>query len=499
MTQPPIHQMGESWSTLITSGDMPQELRLKGIDEGTRLHFLTRDISKFSHFIHTRFPKTRKVSDRVYRVMEMDEFDRYYTVKIASADDYHKKFGLSNAQAAQIQPQDILFCKNIFATIKYEDMVAGQVYPASGGTQGTNIGPDLGYDVGGNPTEVLYSRTKGPDDNGEYFTDYEQIKVTQVEKPDSAGDGYAYVHVERYYAGPHSQDKGGKLVNRALVNTGITTYVTDAAFQVGDILLRGTPTFLEGTQAPNGVYKNPESDNNFTQEFKYAAEKTRESDIPKLNIKMKPMDINKHLVSRRMNRDIDVAMLFNKKGMTSRAGKEEYIVGGVHEFIIKDPLHYLIYQGNSLSWPGWLDMGKSIFGLGGGEERVIWTSITVDAELRKMFYNDQHMRFNPSMSQKFNMEVNSIVVSGGTLHIIPMQIMEESGFESEMICLDMTKPDAFEPVTNEGWDMFVDKGPNGRGIQEPGVMIYKEQIIGMKGLMRRYRPYHCIIDLSTVI
>jgi hypothetical protein len=46
--------------------------------------------------------------------------------------------------------------------------------------------------------------------------------------------------------------------------------------------------------------------------------------------------------------------------------------------------------------------------------------------------------------------------------------------------------------------MKVDKGPNGQGIQLPGMQIYKEQMIGIKGLERRYRDYHSVVDFTNI-
>jgi hypothetical protein len=109
------------------------------------------------------------------------------------------------------------------------------------------------------------------------------------------------------------------------------------------------------------------------------------------------------------------------------------------------------------------------------------------------------MFYNEKASKEFNMEVNTLHVSGGKINLVCSQVMEENGYGNEILLLDMSNTDAFEPVTNAGWDYKVDKGPNGQGIQEAGAQIYKEQVIGMFGLRRRYKPFHCILDFSNAV
>jgi len=491
--QPPVGKLGESWSGLATTGTIPDEIR-NSRDEAGKLVYITRDISKFNQIIRTRWGKSSLVDDRVYSVRELTELDRTYDVTVASGgtgDTYHQKIGVSNEQGAQIQERDILFVKGIYAKTTWSPLVKGQVYAASGGSQGTNIGPDFNTDMGGNPTAVLFSKTKGTVNN-EIFLDYEQVMVRQVDSPNSAGTGHRYIYLERFYCGPHALDKGGRRVSPSLVNSGIAAYPIDSKIDVGMVLLRGTPCFVEGSQAPNGVHKNIEIDKNVTQEIKYAVEETNESRIVSSRLKETPMEINKWLTTRRLTRDMDYQMLLGRKTAGSESdGKEWYIVGGVREFILKDSQHYLRYPQGSLSWPGMLDMGRDIFKLGGSESRIGFTSITMDTEFRKMFYNDGHMRFDKAASDAFNIEINSLIVSGGKIMLIPTQILEEAGFEREILCLDMSNKDAFEPVGHAGWDMVIRSG-----IQEKGLEVTKDAIIHIFGLKRRYRQFHTILDFS---
>jgi hypothetical protein len=65
------------------------------------------------------------------------------------------------------------------------------------------------------------------------------------------------------------------------------------------------------------------------------------------------------MITRRSSRDKEFAYLMNRKGMYETTnGSVWYAVGGVIEFIPKDADHYIPYTSPSLSWPGFLDLGK---------------------------------------------------------------------------------------------------------------------------------------------
>jgi hypothetical protein len=198
------------------------------------------------------------------------------------------------------------------------------------------------------------------------------------------------------------------------------------------------------------------------------------------------------MISRRTNRDKEFMYLFNRKGeYVLPDGSKWFSTGGVMEFIPKDEDHYIVYPAAGLNWPTFLDLGKKTFGLGGSSHRYLFSGYTLDAELRKMFYNDGHMRFEPALSKEFNIEVNSIHVSGGKISIIPNQVLEECGFSKIGILLDMDYSNTFVPVTIDGWDYR-----NEGDISEKGVNMEKFMIQGMIGLERRYRDYHSIWDFS---
>jgi len=522
-TQPSNKQLDDIYEGLLAGGNFPADLRGDGSDRSAKLTFLDRDIAAFTYLIHKNHPFTtkEKVADRFYNVREIDELERYYTVihgsgsgNAVTTDTYDQWISVTNAQASEIQVNQVLYLMGVYALVVKTNMVAGQVAAASGGSQGTNYGPDLGYDVGGHPTGIRFSRTRGLDDDGYWFEDYEQVKVIEKLAENSHSSGYTLIRLDRCYMGPGEEDDGGRKLPGGLIYSadGITNTTAGgtghtgfeyARIISGDILLRGTNTFREGTQAPDGVHKLPTRDRNFTQEYKYGCSRTLESDIVDKAVKQRTgfnaWETQKWMTKRQMTRDREYSNLLGRKMVNSISGKEEYVQGGVRPFIYKDANHIIKYLDPTITWPGILDLGKKVFGLGGGSERVGITGITMDAEMRKSFWNE-HLFYNKEASKAFNMEVTTLFMSGGKIHLISSQVMEENGFGNEILCLDLTHSDAFEPVTHEGWDYFTDNGGNSKnGIAAAGSQLYKEQIIGMFGLKRRYRKYHCILDFSNAV
>lgn len=491
---------GELWSGLATEGKIPASLRKEGIDEGARLTYLTRKWSSFTWMLHKNFQKSQTVvGDRKYLAREIDELDRFYTVQIGSnTPTNHSQIALTNSQAIQLQPADTLYIRDLYAVPIGTMLVRGQVVPAANGIQGANIGPDFLDQTGVNVNNILFSRKKGPDVNGTYFVDVEQIRVKAIGDPNSAGSGLTWVTVERCYFGPGAHDQGGAIINRQIVNNAIGANVStgdsSAALVAGDVLLRGAPSFLEGTQYPNGIYKNPTVDNNFTQLYKYAVEKTKESDIPETWINERPFDINKWVTLLRMNRDREYQNLLGRKGMGRDVdGKEIYMSGGVREFIPKDADHYLIYPSATITWPGLLDMQVPLLNLCNSGEMLGITGPSLMIGFQKSFWNE-HLWYNKEESKAFNMEVNTLMLGGIKINLIVSQIFEEAHYGNELMLLDMAEGNSFEPVTNKGWDYIVEKG-----LAAPGSNLVKEGIQGMFGLRRRRRNHHAIIDFSNAI
>lgn len=506
MIEPQVRGMGETYSGYSATGSIPELFLKRGIDRMGEMAFITKGMNKLLFSISTRWGKAKVVNTREHKVLELSELDRKFFATVPSVLTgnpgglAHNRFGISNQQAAQLQVNDMLYALKTFAYVDGIRMTADQIaitpntVLGPGQSAGTinsnpvNIGPALNYSTGFQPTSVIYTRTWGLSGSN-YITDNEPLKIEYIDAPNSAGPGNTFIVVRRCYVGPHAMDQGGRCIPLQLVNNALNNASTVGDIRVGDEFVRGLPIFREGTNAPNGLHKNPIVDNNFTQEFKYAVEKTKESDIEQTWLEKDPLSINRLLTTRRGNMDQERTYLMGRKNKEmDKNGRVEYAMGGVFEFIKKDKDHILTYLQPSLTYQGWLDIGNQVFQLGGSEERDCYCGYTLYTEIKKAFFASGYLRYDPDASKNFDIPVESILTVGGKLNIIPLYTMEEIGWGKRMLCLDMGVP-SFVPVTHEGWDMKTEKD-----IQDIGSQMYKEQIIGIKGLERRYQDYHAIID-----
>lgn len=489
-TAPQTRQEGDFFQGLWTSGAIPERFLKRGMDNLGVMSYISRDYTKFSNVLHTRFGKSKNVPTREHRVYELTELDRVLSVTVPSvAANNHTTFGISNAQAAMLQANDVLIVKGLYAYCVTTALVAGQV--STNNTVPTPNSPrPLGYTTGGQPVLVAYGRQFGEDPlrSGSYFVDYEQIIVRDVGAANSAGTGSTLITVERFFCGPGARDFGGERVPISLVNTAVNT--NDAGLIDGNLeLLRALPTWPEGTNAPKGFYKNPIIDNNFTQEFKYAIEKTNESSIEKTWHGKDPIEISRMLSGRMQALDYERSVLFGRKGKTIDAsGRVQYTMGGVIESIPKDADHILTHSASSITYPSLLRTLDQVMKNGGSEEKWMFTGTDLYTDLKVAFYDSGYLRYDEKASAEFDIPIESIIGAGVELKIVPLQTMQEAGWGRRALVLDMGVP-SFVPVTHEGWDMKIEKD-----IAEKGSQIYKEQWVSIKGLERRYAQYQSIIN-----
>jgi hypothetical protein len=492
-TVPQTQQEGSFWQSLYTSGALPERFRKYGMDNMGAMSYITRDYTKFASMLAQRFPKTKVVNDREHRVHELTELDRTITITVASgAGNNHTTFGVANAQAAMFQPNDIYFVRGLYAYAQAQSMVAGQVLTATNQVPATNVPPPLGYTVGGQPTAVVYGRTWGedPTNTGFYFIDYDQIIVRSVGAPNSAGAGNTQITVERFYTGPGARDFGGARVPLGLVNAGVNLNNAGAILG-GDVLLRATPSWPEGSGTARGFHKNPVIDNNFTQEFKYAVEIVKESKINATYLDKDPLEINRMLRMKQMSLDWERTLLFGRKGKSvDSMGNAVYTMGGIAEYIPRDTDHVLRHTAPTISYPSLQRLLDQVMKNGGSTEKICPIGTTLYTDLKIAFYDSGYMRYDEEASKEFDIPVESIIHAGVKLILVPSQTMEETGYSRKMLCLDLGVP-SFTVVTHKEWDMIINKDIGNKGEQ-----IYKEEWIGIKGLERRYAQYQSIISFE---
>ncbi len=434
---------------LFTTGTIPEDYLPRGMDNLGQMAFITRGTTKFLSMLHQRFKKSKNVDTREHKVHELSELDRTFrTIEDSPSPDI---LILNKEAAAQLQPNDILFAPEVFS--KYDKAT----------------------------DKVVYSRVFSKE-----FTDCEQMLVLNVEQREDK----TIVNVRRADYGKGKNDLQGLVVSLSNVD-----YGTDGVIKKDDLLIRGLPTFPEGSDAPRGFWKNPVIDNNFTQEFKYALEITKESEIEKTWIGKTPIEIYRLLKTRQATLDVERAFLFNRKGKKiDPLGRVQYTVGGVVEFIPKDDEHVHVWDaGKELNYKNMLDFISKIPEDGGGQVRDLFCGIDLYVDLKKSFYDEKYLRYDPEASKEFDIPIESIVGAGIKINVIPLYTLQEVGWGKRGLLLDFSVP-SFVPTTHANWDMKVEKD-----IGQKGVQIYKEQWIGIKGLERRYAQYQHILDFSQLV
>jgi len=486
---PKLTREGETWSKLLTGGTLPDGFQK--LDEFGKMTFIEKGEAKFMKILSTMFPKAKSVKHRTFNSWELKELSRQFVVTVpSSAADNHNSIGITNTQAIELHQDDMMIFTNTYAEVAYTDLFAGQVTPSTNSVPNVPFTPPhLNYEVGSLPTGIAFSRSWGPGVNpGQFFVSYEQAQIVSIGAADSAGVGHTLVTFDRCFFGPHARDKGGALLPKGLRTASIMADQANSGIQVGDIALRALPAYLEGTGAPEGFWKNPETMDNYTQEFKYAISMTKESEIQWKGAAYDPLQIRRKLLNKRMVLDVERTYMFGRKTKDrDRDGKEKYLSGGIIEYIPKDADHILTYNQPTLDYKGLLDITLPVFRLGGSSERIGLVSPELYIEFKKAFYDTGYLRYDKTQTAKFDIPIESIMGAAGIINLIPMYSMWEQQYRDVMIVLDMGVP-AFMPVTNEGWDMKYEKD-----IAPKGTQIYKEQVIGIKGLERNFADYHCMI------
>jgi len=340
-----VVQEADLWTTLATSGTIPEKYLSRGMDNLGKAAFITRGTTKLLSLMTQRVPSPKQVNTREFRTHELNELDRVLTV---IADQTDQNFiNVSAKHGVQCQPGDTLYTRDVYVN------------------------------VDGNT--VSHSTIFGKGLNGKYYIDQEPMLVTGVQRGAGA-NGTDLVQVRRVARGKGRTDFGGMIVAEpALAGT-------DGMLKEGMRILRGLPSFPEGSDAPHGFHAVPELDNNFTQEFKYAVELTKESSIEKTFLNQKPIEIYKLLKMRQSTLDLERTLLNGQKGKTmDKLGRVQYMTGGMIEYMLRDDRHFLDYQAitsqTKLSYDGWLDICNIIAANGGGGSREMYTGITAHTEM----------------------------------------------------------------------------------------------------------------------
>lgn len=455
---PQVVQEGDLWSILATSGTIPERYLSRGMDNIGKAAFITKGTTKMLSMMTQRVPKPKQVNTREFRTSELNELDRTLTVIGAQDPAAPDLINVSARHGAQVQPGDVLYARNLYTSI-----------------DGSNI---------------FFSTIFGLNPDNRYYIDQEPMLVV-ANRRGAGPNATDIIQVRRVAKGGGRSDFGGMIMP-------VPNIPANALLQPGARLLRGLPSFPEGSDAPHGFHAVPELDNNFTQEFKYAIELTKESSIEKTYLGQKPIEIYKLLKMRQATLDVERTLINGQKGKTmDRAGRVQYMTGGMIEYMLRDNRHFLDYlditSQTSITYDGFLDVCNIMAANGGGSQKDMYVGITLYTALKKAWFRDNHMRYDDKASAKFDIPIEVIVGSGIELKVIPLYTMEEIGWGNKALILDTSVP-SFGFVSHPDWDMKIETD-----IQQKGQQIYKEQWIGIKGVERRYAQYQHIVDFSRVV
>ena len=478
-------QQGDYWSGMLKAADIPAGLQNNGIDELGKLAYIHRGHTRFLNDMIHYFPKAANVGNREIMTVEVSEYDRVFNVTGASVGgDNHTTITVTNDQAAQLEINDTLFLKSTLVVPVYQSLSSSQVVAG-----GSNVGPELEENFSVNVTSVLFNRNKGLS-GGNYFYDYETVLLVDKSAP-NVSTGQTTLTLHRCFQGGGRLDKGGRVIPTSIVNTAIAADTANATIQIGDQLIRMLPAWTEGSNYPNGFWKAPVVDNNFSQEFKYAFSVTLEHELNKSFSPEDAKTIKRKLLARRTMLDIERNFLFSKKSKSKDAqGKLRYTMGGVVEHIIKDEDHIIKHTGADIDYGSMQDTGEKIFALGGGETRTLYMSWRLLVKFKKAFYGHPSFRFNRQDTARFDVPVESLIVPGGELNLVPLYCMDEAGYVDDAICIDWTVP-CYQPVTHKGFDMIVKKN-----LQDNDSSTYKAEILSIKALRRQYAQYQSIVSFA---
>jgi hypothetical protein len=395
------------------------------------------------------------------------------------AANNHTTIGVTDADAAQLQPSDIVYIRGLYIEV-------------SSATQ-TPVGNVLAPIVPGGT--VQYSQNFGQQGNT-FFLNYEQVLIVGVANPGSAGPGLTTVTIRRAFQGQGANDFGGQVIAAPVAanvpNMDILPTVPNNRASM--CLLVGLPTFPEGSDAPRGYHGNPQLDNNFTQEFKYAVETTKEASIEKTYIGKTQIELHKLITMRRASLQLERTAFFGLKGKSSDSiGRLMYTTGGQIEFIKRDAFHVHTYPFPQINFANLQNFFQVIAEQGGSSDRDLLVGINLYNAIRIGMHQHPGFRFDIEDTKRFDIPIEKLVGPGFEVRVIPLYSLQEMGWGNKGILWDSGYSGSFVPVTHEGWDMRTNKieGAN-------GAMIDKEQWVGIKGFERRYAQYHHILNFPNV-
>lgn len=444
-----VNDLGQVIAGAWGPGNIPNELLKYDKDKAGLLLFLERGTSRMMHMIHERFGK-RDVTSFRPTWFDVNQLDDVFNALETQTQTTFKQIKMTNDQAIQLQPGDLLAVDGLFCADG-----------AAGGTAGT------------------YSRVWSTTHRME-----EMILVEREPIKDSAGAGYAYVHVRRGYINNYTTGR---------INAEPAAAASaDGYLQENDRLLKMANTQWTGSDAPRGVSKNIEVDSNPLQIMRFAFEEQVEASKEQTFQKESHMNISQKLALKRMAYEMEYRALYGTPIIEQEGNSHRYATGGLFHYI-QNVVDYS--AGGTVTSMDWMAFQRNtmapLFELGGSGSKVAFCSISQFTNLASLLWNKVTISINEGWSKAFKFEIYKIAGGGGELNIVPSWVYGRNKFRAnQMLVLDFGGP-YFKVDVME--DIHINKGPNGAGLQLPGQRIKKYEYVGITGLQRRARQYHAIV------
>jgi hypothetical protein len=443
-----MNNLGEVIGGAWGPGNIPDELKIYDKDKAGALLYIEQGTTKLMHMIHKEFGK-RDVTSFQPKWFDIGQLDDKFVVTAGQTQANWKKVEMTNEQAIQLQPGDLLSVVNLFV----ED-------GANGGTFGTY--------------STIWSKTARNE---------EMLLVEHEPIADSSRSGYAWVEVRRAYANNYTTGRIGAQ----------PTFIADGLIPMDAALLKMGNTHWTGGDAPRGMAKNPTIDSNPLQIMRFAFESQKESNWERNFNPEDPMTIAQKLALKRMAFEMEYRALFSVPVIEAQGNSTRYTTGGLFHFV-ENVIDYS--NGGVVNNFGWLEFQKYVmaplFDLGGSGTKVAYCSINTFSNLANLLWNKVTISINEAWSKAFKFEIYKIAGGMGELNIVPSWVYGRNAFRAnQMLVLDFGGP-YFKVDVLE--DIHVNRGKNGAGLQLPGQNITKYEYTGTTGLQRRAKQYHAIVS-----
>lgn len=434
-------QLGGVYRGAYGLGNIPEDLKKFDKDKAGFLFYKKRGVTRLMSMVAKRFGRRRVTSmePKWFNVGELDHKFKVVASQDTNTPSDFKRIVMTNEQAVQLQPNDLLVVDGVFLSDGYDGQPAG-----------------------------VYNRTWSVSNGLE-----ETIIVENEPKVDSAGSGKAEVFVRRGYL-------ANALTGRIMPEP---TAQADGWLVDGDMLLKISNAQWTGSDAPRGKSKNIEIDGNYCQIYRYAYESQYEYNFEETYLREDQMSINQKLTLNAMAYEMEYRALYGRRNKEVHGESMRYTTGGVFEYITHLGNDHIVdySKGGTVgayTWQDWQDAATLLFELGGSGSRTMFCSIGAFSKLVTMLWDKVRISVNSKLSTEFQFEIYTILSGSGDLHFVPSWIYGQNAFRSrQMLALDFDQPNFMVDVRED-----LKKETN---LQLPGQRLKKDGFVATIGMQRR--------------